>query len=140
MACVRPLFKIVVQWVGWSSEDDFRPSVPLGGGRGPNAANVTIGGSKRTRRTDTFHMASLFSRTDNAAGGDGDGDDDDESADAHSVGSASTTKLVGAGGIMKTSAFTVQVEERPPVPPVPAMLERGGPSDGTEHLGRVYSG
>lgn len=136
LACIRPLFKIMMQRIGWNSDAYFHPSMPLngeGGGGGANGKPATIGGSRRTRRTDDFNMASLFSRSDDV---DGDGG----SGDAHSVGSASTTKLVDAGGIMKTSAFTVKIEEREPAPPVRAKPEDGGPSDGREDLGRVRSG
>ncbi|ROW01310.1 hypothetical protein VMCG_05937 [Cytospora schulzeri] len=151
LACVRPLFKILMQRIGWNSEAYYHPSIPLHGGAGGGAsgggglhgASATIGGSKRTRQTDrsdTFNMASLFSRSDDIDDEDGSGGDN------HSVGSASTTKLVGtAGGIMKTSAFTVKVEEREPAPPMPlpmptlpaktAVAERrgaGGKGDGRD--------
>ncbi|ROW03534.1 hypothetical protein VSDG_01278 [Cytospora chrysosperma] len=97
LACIRPLFKIMMQRIGWNSDAYFHP---------------------------------LFSRSDDV-------DAEDGSADNHSVGSASTTKLVGPGGIMKTSAFTVKVEEREPAPPAPVKHADGGPSDGTENLGRM---
>lgn len=133
LACIRPLFKIMMQRL-WNSDAYFHPSIPLnGGGAGGKDAGgntATIGGSRRTRRTDNFNMASLFSRSDDV-------DVEDGSADNHSVGSASTTKLVGAGGIMKTSAFTVKVEEREPAPPAPVKHADGGPSDGTENIGRM---
>ncbi|KUI53596.1 hypothetical protein VP1G_01006 [Cytospora mali] len=121
LACVRPLFKVIMQRLGWQSEAYFHPSIPLRGGpEGRNTTNVTIGGSKRTRRTDDFNM-SLFSRTG----------DTEDSGDAHSVGTASTTKLVTAGGIVKTSAFTVKVEERVPG----TVPERGGSGSSKEDLG-----
>lgn len=109
LACLRPLFKVIVQQLGWQSEAYFRPSVPL-----PESGKATHGATMGSHKKgghhgDSYHMSSLFSRT----GDDRDDSNHGDDGDNHSVGTASTTKLVTAsgGGIMKTSAFTVKVEE-----------------------------
>ncbi|KAK7747483.1 hypothetical protein SLS53_001738 [Cytospora paraplurivora] len=110
LACIRPLFKLLMQRLGGLSDVYFHPSLPLGGGRprnttpglGTTGTIGTTGGthSRKERRGDMFSM-SMFSRNDDA----------DDLSD-HSDGTASTRKLVVVGGIVKTSAFEVKVEER----------------------------
>lgn len=112
LACIRPLFKLIMQHLGGLSDVYFHPSLPLGGGRprnttpglGTTGTIGTAGGGtnvrKQQQRGDMFSM-SMFSRNDDA----------DDLSD-HSDGTASTRKLVVVGGIVKTSAFEVKVEER----------------------------
>ncbi|KAK2597811.1 hypothetical protein N8I77_012573 [Diaporthe amygdali] len=127
LACIRPLFKVLVHHLGLSTESYLPPSKHLAGASGKHAPPPTIGSSNKAlrRSSDIFHMGTMFTRVDK----------DEEAHDDL----ASTTKLVpGAGGIVKTSTVRVKIE---PVTTAGSGSgsERGGSSTSKEDL-RMFKG
>ncbi|POS75381.1 hypothetical protein DHEL01_v206217 [Diaporthe helianthi] len=101
LACIRPLFKVIMHRLGLSTESYFPPSKGLNGnasGRGTQPP-PTIGSSNKAlrRSSDIFHMGTLFTRVDK----DEEAVHDDKE---------STTQLVQGGGIVKTSTVRVKIE------------------------------
>ncbi|KAG8170092.1 hypothetical protein KVR01_000837 [Diaporthe batatas] len=102
LACIRPLFKVIMHRLGLSTESYLPPSKGLNGnvsGRGAQQPPPTIGSSNKAlrRSSDIFHMGTLFTRVDK-----------DEEAVLDDK--ESTTKLVQGGGIVKTSTVRVKIE------------------------------
>ncbi|KKY39707.1 putative integral membrane protein [Diaporthe ampelina] len=128
LACIRPLFKVIMHRLGLSTESYLPPSKHLPGGASGRGAQPppTIGSSNKAlrRSSDIFHMGTLFTRVDN----------EEDAVDDK----ASTTKLVQGGGIVKTSTVRVQIE------PMATNgsgygSERGGSSTSKEDL-RMFKG
>lgn len=127
LACIRPLFKVIVHSLGLSTESYLPPSKNrlAGDASGRHAPPPTIGSSNKAlrRSSDMFHMGTLFTRVDK----------DEEAHDDL----ASTTKLVQGGGIVKTSTVRVKIE--PVVSQCGSASEQGGSSTSKEDL-RMFKG
>ncbi|KAL1881321.1 hypothetical protein Daus18300_001174 [Diaporthe australafricana] len=127
LACIRPLFKVIVHSLGLSTESYLPPSKNrlAGDASGRHMPPPTIGSSNKAlrRSSDMFHMGTLFTRVDK----------DEEAQDDL----ASTTKLVQGGGIVKTSTVRVKIE--PVVSQSGSTSEQGGSSTSKEDL-RMFKG
>lgn len=129
LACIRPLFKVIMHRLGLSTESYFPPSKQMNGGASGRGAQPppTIGSSNKAlrRSSDIFHMGTLFTRVDK------------EEEEAHDD-KASTTKLVQGGGIVKTSTVRVKIEPMT-TNASGSGSERGGSSTSKEDL-RMFKG
>ncbi|KAI3398338.1 hypothetical protein diail_9430 [Diaporthe ilicicola] len=128
LACIRPLFKVLIHRLGLSTESYLPPSKHLhGGASGRHAPPPTIGSSNKAlrRSSDIFHMGTLFTRVD-------------KDEEAHND-VASTTKLVQGGGIVKTSTVRVKIEPVVSQAGSGSGSEQGGSSTSKEDL-RMFKG
>lgn len=133
LACIRPLFKVIMHRLGLSTESYLPPSKGFGGASGKGASGrgaqppPTIGSANKAlrRSSDIFHMGTLFTRVD-------------KEEEAVHDDKESTTKLVQGGGIVKTSTVRVKIEPMS-TNGSGSGSERGGSSTSKEDL-RMFKG
>lgn len=134
LACIRPLFKVIMHRLGLSTESYLPPSKGFNGGASGRGASgrgaqppPTIGSANKAlrRSSDIFHMGTLFTRVD-------------KEEEAVHDDKESTTKLVQGGGIVKTSTVRVKIEPMS-TNASGSGSERGGSSTSKEDL-RMFKG
>lgn len=132
LACIRPLFRVVVHRLGWLTDVyQHHPSGPMPGPDAPIVTPSTVSSPKRAYCRDMYNMDLISCGVDEEEG----------RAGSRDGGTGSMTNLVG--GIVKTSAFSIKVEERG----AGAILARGESStsaglyrDSFQHKKPFYSG